>query len=79
MIDPNVGDNFVVVPVIPLGQAVGQNFNYPQFQLRVAAQGVVIEPLTDDLRTRSLRQGIEISNSGVNLAVTNVSADAAAP
>ena len=78
VIDPNVGDNFVVVPVIPLGQAVGQNFNYPQFQLRVAAQGVVIEPLTDDLRTRSLRQGIEISNSGVNLAVTNVSADAAA-
>lgn len=78
VVDPNVGDNFVVVPVIPLGQAVGQNYNYPQFQLRMAAQGVVIEPLTDDLRTRSLRQGIEISNGGVKLAVTNVSADAAA-
>lgn len=78
IVDPNVGDNFVVVPVIPLGQAVGRNFNYPQFLLRVAAQGVVIDPLTDDLRTRSLRQGVEISNGGVELAVTNVSADAAA-
>lgn len=78
IIDPNVGDNFVAVPVIPLGQAIGQNFRYPQFLLRVAAQGIVIDPLTDDLRTRSLRQGVEISNGGVALAVTNVSADAAA-
>lgn len=78
IIDPNVGDNFIAVPVIPLGQAVGRNYTYPQFQLRVAAQGVVIDPLTDDLRVRSLRQGVEISNSGVELAVSNVSADAAA-
>lgn len=78
IIDPSVGDNFVVVPVIPLGQAIGNNYNYPQFLLRVSAQGVVIDPLTDDLRTRSLRQGIEISNGGVELAVSNVSADAAA-
>lgn len=78
IIDPSVGDNFVVVPVIPLGQAIASDYNYPQFKLRVSAQGVVIDPLTDDLRTRSLRQGIEISNSGVDLAVTNVSADAAA-
>jgi len=78
IVDPNVGDNFVAVPVIPLGQAIGQNFRYPQFLLRVAAQGIVIDPLTDDLRTRSLRQGVEISNGGVELAVTNVSADAAA-
>lgn len=78
IVDPNVGDNFIAVPVIPLGQAVGRNYSYPQFQLRVAAQGVVIDPLTDDLRVRSLRQGVEISNGGVELAVSGVSADAAA-
>ncbi len=76
--DPNIGDNFVVVPVIPLGQAVGRPFRFPQFNIQVAAQGVVINPVIDDLRVRALRQGIEIGSSGVRLAVTNVSDDAAA-
>ncbi len=76
--DPNIGDNFVVVPVIPLGQAIGRRYTYPQFNIQVSAQGVVINPLIDDLRVRPLRQGIEIGGSGVRLAITNVSADAAA-
>lgn len=76
--DPNIGDNFVVVPVIPLGQAIGRKYAYPQFNIQVSAQGVVINPLIDDLRIRPLRQGIEIGGSGVRLAITNVSADAAA-
>ena len=76
--DPNIGDNFVVVPVIPLGQAVGRKFTFPQFSIQPAAQGVVINPVIDDLRVRSLRQGVEIGSSGVRLAITNVSDDAAA-
>lgn len=76
--DPNIGDNFVVVPVIPLGQAIGRKYVYPQFNIQVSAQGIVINPLIDDLRVRPLRQGIEIGGSGVRLAITNVSADAAA-
>ncbi len=76
--DPNIGDNFVVVPVIPLGQAVGRQFTFPQFSIQPAAQGVVINPAIDDLRVRSLRQGVEIGSSGVRLAITNVSDDAAA-
>ncbi len=76
--DTNVGDNFVVVPVIPLGQGVGLDHQFPQFKIQLAAQGVIINPVIDDLRVRSLRQGIEISASGVQLAISNVSDDAAA-
>lgn len=76
--DPNVGDNFVVVPLIPLGNAVGQDFTFPQFTLQPAAQGVVVNPLIDDLRVRSLRQGVEVGASGVRLAVSSVSGDQAA-
>jgi tetratricopeptide (TPR) repeat protein len=76
--DPNIGDNFVVVPVIPLGQSIGRKFTYPQFSIQMAAQGIVINPTIDDLRIRSLRQGVEIGSSGVQLAISNVSDDAAA-
>ena len=76
--DPNVGDNFVVVPVIPLGQSIGHKYSFPQFNIQMAAQGVIINPLIDDLRIRALRQGIEIGASGVQLAISSVSADAAA-
>lgn len=76
--DPNIGDNFVVVPVIPLGQSVGRKFTFPQFSIQMAAQGVVINPVIDDLRVRALRQGVEIGSSGVRLAISSVSDDAAA-
>ncbi len=76
--DPNIGDNFVVVPLVPLDHAIGRDFTFPQFTLQPAAQGIVINPLIDDLRVRSLRQGVEIGASGVRLAITNVSGDQAA-
>ncbi len=76
--DPNIGDNFAVVPVIPLGQSVGRKFTFPQFNIEPAAQGIVINPTIDDLRVRALRQGVEISSSGVRLAISSVSDDAAA-
>ncbi len=60
--DPLVGDNLIVVPVIPLGHGTLQRHKYAQAQLLQTAQGVVIQPRVDSLRVRSLRQGIEITS-----------------
>ncbi len=72
--DPNVGDFLVVVPVIPLGYGVVRSYRFPQVNLLPTGQGVVILPRVDDLRVRSLRQGIEISSAG-NLEVSALSAE----
>lgn len=78
--DPVVGDNLVVVPVIPLGHGVLQRHRYAQVDLLPTAQGVVIQPLIDNLRIRPLRQGIELtSQSRFDISpVTAVVAAAAA-
>lgn len=61
--DPLVGDNFLVIPSVPLGHGVAGHYKYPQFELQPSAQGVVITPLIDDVRVRALRQGIEIASA----------------
>jgi len=61
--DPEIGDNFVVVPVIPLGYGVTSLYQYPQFRIRPSSQGAVIEPRIDNLRIRPLREGIEITST----------------
>ncbi|MEK9725553.1 MAG: hypothetical protein VW405_19025 [Rhodospirillaceae bacterium] len=75
--DPAVGNNLVVVPVIPLGHGVRTGYTYAQVRVLPTAQGVVVEPLVDDLRVRPLRQGIELT-AGADLALSPVSAEAAA-
>lgn len=75
--DPMVGDNLVVVPVIPLGHGVAEAYEYPQLELLPTAQGVVVRAKIDDLRVRPLRQGIELT-SATALALTSVSDDVAA-
>jgi len=75
--DPAVGDNLVVVPVIPLGHGVQRAYTYSQVKLLPSAQGIVIQPLVDDLRIRPLRQGVELTSGG-KLALSAVSADIAA-
>jgi len=72
--DPAVGDNFVVVPVIPLGHGVLNGYDYPQLRIPATAQGVVIEPKTDGIRVRPIRQGVEVT-SATTLYVTPVSAE----
>ncbi|MEE8214730.1 MAG: tetratricopeptide repeat protein, partial [Alphaproteobacteria bacterium] len=62
--DPEVGDNFVIVPVIPLGHGTGLEYIYPQVRFLQTSQGIVILPRNDDIRVRTLRQGIEVSSSG---------------
>jgi tetratricopeptide (TPR) repeat protein len=61
--DPVVGDNLVVVPVIPLGHGINTNRHYPQFEILNSAQGVAYRPLSDDLRIRTLKSGIEMTAS----------------
>lgn len=75
--DPAIGDNLVVVPVIPLGHGTAKKYSYTQVRLLPTAQGVVIQPLVDDLRVRSMRQGVELT-SGAKLALSSVSDDVAA-
>jgi hypothetical protein len=75
--DPMVGDNLVVVPVIPLGHGIAESYEYPQLALLPTAQGVVVRAKIDDLRVRPLRQGIELT-SATQLALSSVSDDVAA-
>jgi len=75
--DPEVGDNIVIVPIIPLGHGVLRSHAYPEVRFPAAAQGVVVQSLTDNLRVRPLRQGIEIA-SAEPLAISSVSAEIAA-
>ncbi|MEQ8194107.1 MAG: tetratricopeptide repeat protein, partial [Rhodospirillales bacterium] len=74
--DPLVGDNLVVVPVIPLGHGVLQNHRYVQAMVLPSAQGVVVEPLIDDMRVRALRQGVEVTSQS-RFDLTPVAAAAA--
>lgn len=72
--DPEMGDNLVVVPVIPLGHGVARTWEYPQVQVLASKQGVVVRPISDDVRVRPLRQGVEVSSTGA-LQVSSVSAE----
>ena len=77
ILDPEVGDNLVVVPVIPLGHGVEREHVYPQVRILPSSQGVVFQPRIDDLRIRPLSQGIELTSSG-GLQISPVTAKVAA-
>ena len=62
VIDPDVGDTIVVLPVIPLSHGVNNVFNYPDVRVLKTAQGVVVKLWVDDIRVRNLRRGIEITS-----------------
>ena len=70
--DPEVGDNLIVIPVIPLGHGTPRLFEYPQFRVLRTGQGVVIEPRADGIRVKPLRQGIEVT-SATGLQISKVS------
>jgi hypothetical protein len=61
--DPEVGDNLVVVPVIPLGHGLPRTQDFVQFRLLPTAQGMVIKPKIDDLRVRPVAQGVELTSA----------------
>ncbi|MCR4378515.1 MAG: hypothetical protein NUV50_10555 [Rhodospirillales bacterium] len=72
--DPEVGDNLIAVPVIPLGHGVSRLWAYPQVQVLPTKQGVVIKPISDDVSVRPLRQGVEVTSTGT-LQISSVSAE----
>ena len=72
--DPEVGDNLAVVPVIPLGHGIGRVWSYPQLKLLQTKQGIVVQPLGDDLRVRTLKQGVEVTSAS-SLQISSVTAE----
>ncbi|NQV99793.1 MAG: tetratricopeptide repeat protein [Rhodospirillales bacterium] len=75
--DPDVGDNLVIVPTIPLSHGVVEPYTFPEMLILTTMQGVVVIPVTDNLRVRPLRQGIELASS-VPLSLSSVSPEVAA-
>ncbi len=75
--DPEVGDKIVVVPVAALGNGVVKRYIYPQLQILPSSQGVVIRPWVDNIRVRSLSQGVEISSLGQLVISSNFKAPSA--
>ena len=75
--DPDVGDNLIIVPTIPLSHGVVEPHTYPEMSILTTMQGVVVIPNTDNLRVRPLRQGIELASS-VPLSLSPVSPEVAA-
>lgn len=64
LLDPEVGDRFIVVPVVPMGHGVYPGHSYPDAVLPVTAQGVVVEPRTDRVAVNSSRNGVEVTSQG---------------
>jgi tetratricopeptide (TPR) repeat protein len=62
MVDPEVGDRLVVVPVLPPAHGVGRDYDYPEFSLLATAQGIVVVPRIDDLKVRSTKDAVEITS-----------------
>jgi hypothetical protein len=75
--DTRVGDNLIVIPIIPLGHGIERRREYPELQVLPSAQGVVVQPRIDDLRVRPLRQGIELTSAG-GLQISSVTPQAEA-
>ena len=72
--DPDVGDSLAIIPVIPLGHGIGRVWSYPQVRLLQTKQGIVVRPLGDDLRIRSLKQGVEVTSAS-SLQISSVTAE----
>ncbi len=69
--DVEVGDNLVVIPVIPLGHGLPKKYRYPQVQILPTAQGIVVKPSIDNLRVRAIQQGVELTSAS-KLALTSL-------
>ena len=61
--DPEVGDNLIIVPVVPIGHGNLQENVYPEVVLLPTAQGIVVKPKIDDIRVRVIDKGIELTGA----------------
>lgn len=62
--DPEIGDFFLAVPVIPLGYGVFPERNYADLDMPATAQGVVVIPKSDGVRAQASRIGIDVDVEG---------------
>jgi hypothetical protein len=76
--DPEVGDNVVIVPIIPLANGVLRPYTLPQFDVLPSAQGIVIHPRIDDLRVRPVQRGVEVSGVSQPLVLSPLTPQAQA-
>lgn len=76
--DPEVGDNVVVVPIIPLANGVLRRYTLPQFDVLPSAQGIVVHPRIDDLRVRPVQRGVEINGASQPLVLSTLTPQAQA-
>ncbi len=75
--DPDVGDNMVIVPLIPLSHGVAREYAYPEVRFPQTGQGILVLANTDNMRVRPLRQGVELTSSDA-LSISSVTAEEAA-
>lgn len=67
--DPEVGDSLIIVPTRTLGSGIARGYDLAQLHLLPTAQGIVVQPLVDDLRVRTFPEGVDISRArGLNLS-----------
>ncbi|MQX38363.1 tetratricopeptide repeat protein [Roseospira navarrensis] len=68
--DPELGDQFFVLPLIQLGHGVYPARSFPEVTLPVTAQGVVVIPHSDRIEMRSSRSGAEIAAADGGLTLS---------
>lgn len=61
--DPEVGDLLFMVPMTPLSRGIDSERRYGQFNILSSAQGMVVQPLIDELEVRVLPDGVAITAS----------------
>ena len=61
--DPEVGDQIFVVPLSPLSRGVDGKRQFGQLTILPSVQGLVVQPLIDQLEVRIMPDGIAISSS----------------
>jgi tetratricopeptide (TPR) repeat protein len=61
--DPEVGDLLFMVPLTPLSRGIEAERRYSQFNLLGSVQGLVVQPLIDELEVRILPDGVAITAS----------------
>jgi tetratricopeptide (TPR) repeat protein len=72
--DPEVGDNLMVVPTLPLSYGMTYPYEFAHFALLPTGQGIVVRPRIDNLQVRAVPHGVEITSPD-GLGLTEVTAE----
>jgi hypothetical protein len=60
VLDPEVGDTMLVVPVVPVGNGITPGRDFIGFEILPSAQGIAVVPKADGVEVNSGRAGVEI-------------------